>query len=88
MHKKEKVDEAKTVSKAMEEDWLKNKNNQMEEFLIDIGAAARWFIQSQSGHWKEMEIPWRVQIVSCQSAAETSRTSSNSICFSEKFIFS
>ena len=41
MHKKEKVDEAKTVSKAMEEDWLKNKNNQMEEFLIDIGAAAK-----------------------------------------------
>ena len=41
MHKKEKVDEAKTVSKAMEEDWLKNKNNQMEEFLIDMGAAAR-----------------------------------------------
>ena len=25
----------------MKEDWLKNKNNQMEEFLIDIGAAAK-----------------------------------------------
>ena len=39
MYKKEKTDETKTVSKAMKEDWLKNKNNQMEEFLIDIGAA-------------------------------------------------
>ena len=25
----------------MKEGWLKNKNNQMEEFLIDIGAAAK-----------------------------------------------
>ena len=25
----------------MKEDWLKNKNNQMEEFLIDIRAAAK-----------------------------------------------
>ena len=25
----------------MKEDWLKNKNNQMEEFLIDIKAAAK-----------------------------------------------
>ena len=25
----------------MKEDWLKNKNNQMEEFLIDIGATAK-----------------------------------------------
>ena len=37
MYKKENIDEAK----AMKEDWLKNKNNQMEEFLIDIGAAAK-----------------------------------------------
>ena len=41
MYKKEKIDEAKAVSKAMKEDWLKNKNNQMEEFLIDIRAAAK-----------------------------------------------
>ena len=41
MYKKEKIDEAKAVSKAMKEDWLKNKNSQMEEFLIDIGAAAK-----------------------------------------------
>ena len=41
MYKKEKTDEANTVSKAMKENWLKNKNNQMEEFLIDIGAAAK-----------------------------------------------
>ena len=41
MCKKEKNDEAKTVSKAMKENWLKKKNNQMEEFLIDIGAAAK-----------------------------------------------
>ena len=41
MYKKEKIDEAKAVSKAMKEDWLKNKSNQMEEFLIDIGAAAK-----------------------------------------------
>ena len=40
MHKKEKT-EAKAVSKAMKEDQLKNKNKQMEEFLIDIGAAAK-----------------------------------------------
>ena len=25
----------------MKEDWLKNKNNQKEEFLIDIEAAAK-----------------------------------------------
>ena len=25
----------------MKEDWLKNKNSQIEEFLIDIGAAAK-----------------------------------------------
>ena len=41
MYKKENIDEAKTVSKAMKEDWLKNKISQMEEFLIDIGAAAK-----------------------------------------------
>ena len=41
IYKKEKIDEAKTVSKAMKEDWLKNKNHQMEEFLIDIGAAVK-----------------------------------------------
>ena len=41
MYKKEKIDETKTVSKAMKEDWLKNKNNQKEEFLIDIEAAAK-----------------------------------------------
>ena len=32
---------AKTVSKAMKEALLKNKNNQMEEFLTDIRAAAK-----------------------------------------------
>ena len=41
MYKKEKIDEAQIVSKAMKEDWLKNKNNQMEEFLIDIRTAAK-----------------------------------------------
>ena len=25
----------------MKEEWLRNKNNQMEEFLTDIGAAAK-----------------------------------------------
>ena len=25
----------------MKEDWLKNKNKQMEEFLIDIGTVAK-----------------------------------------------
>ena len=33
MYKKQNIDEAKTVSKAMKEDWFKNKNNQLEEFL-------------------------------------------------------
>ena len=41
IYKKERIDEAKTVSKVMNEDWLKNKNNQMEEFLIDTGAATK-----------------------------------------------
>ena len=41
IYKKEKIDEAKAVWKAMKEDWLKSKNNQMEEFLIDIGATAK-----------------------------------------------
>ena len=41
MYKKEKIDEAQIVSKAMKEDWLKNKNSQMEEFLIDIRTAAK-----------------------------------------------
>ena len=41
IYKKEKIDEEKPVSKAMKEGWLKDKNNQMEEFLIDIGAAAK-----------------------------------------------
>ena len=40
MYKKEKIDEAKTA-KTMKEDWLTSKNNQMEEFLIDIGAATK-----------------------------------------------
>ena len=39
MYKKEKIDEAKT--EVMKEDWLKNKNSQMKEFLIDIGAALK-----------------------------------------------
>ena len=39
MYRKEKIDEAKT--EVMKEDWLKNKNSQMKEFLIDIGAAAK-----------------------------------------------
>ena len=37
MYKKEKIDETKTVSKAMKEDWLKNKNNHIN----DIEAAAK-----------------------------------------------
>ena len=41
MYKKEKINEAKTVAKTMKEDWLNNKNNQMQEFLIDIGAATK-----------------------------------------------
>ena len=41
MYKKEKIDEAKTVAKTMKEDWLNNKNNQIEEFLPDIGAATK-----------------------------------------------
>ena len=41
MYKKEKIDAAKTVSKSMKEDWWKKKNNQMEEFLIDIRVAAK-----------------------------------------------
>ena len=40
LYKKEKIDEAKIVSKVMKEDCLKNKSNQME-FLIYIGAAAK-----------------------------------------------
>ena len=31
----------KTVAKTIKEDWLNNKNNQMEEFSIDIGAATK-----------------------------------------------
>ena len=41
MYKKGKIDEAKTVAKTMKEDWLNNKNNQIEEFLTDIGAATK-----------------------------------------------
>ena len=41
LYKKEKIDEAKIVSKVMKEDCLQNKSNQMEEFLIYIGAAAK-----------------------------------------------
>ena len=41
IYKKEKIDEAKTVAKTMKEDWLNNKNNQKEEFLIDVGAATK-----------------------------------------------
>ena len=41
IYKKEKIDQAKTVSKAMKKYWLKNKNNQMKEFLTDTGAAAK-----------------------------------------------
>ena len=37
MYKKEKINEAK----AMKEDWLNNKNSQMDEFLIDIRAATK-----------------------------------------------
>ena len=39
MCKKEKIDEVKTVAKTMKGNWLNN--NQMEEFLIDIGAATK-----------------------------------------------
>ena len=41
IYKKDKIKEVKTISKAMKEDWLNNKKNQMEEFLINIGAAAK-----------------------------------------------
>ena len=41
IYKKEKIDEAKTVAKTVKEDWLNNKNNQKEEFLIDVGAATK-----------------------------------------------
>ena len=41
IYQKEKIDEAKTRSKAMKEDRLKDKSNQMKEFLIDIRAAAK-----------------------------------------------
>ena len=41
MYKKGKTDEARIVSKAKKEEWLKNKINQMEEFLTHIGAAAK-----------------------------------------------
>ena len=41
IYQKEKIDEAKTRSKAMKEDRLKNKSNQMKEFLIDIRAATK-----------------------------------------------
>ena len=37
MYKKEKIDETKTVSKVMKGDWLKNKNNHIN----DIEAAAK-----------------------------------------------
>ena len=41
IYKKEKIVEAKTVAKTVEEDWLNNKNNQKEEFLIDVGATTK-----------------------------------------------
>ena len=41
MYRKQKINKVKAVSKAMKEEWLKNKNNQMEEFLTDIRAAAK-----------------------------------------------
>ena len=41
MYKKGKIDEAKIVSKAKKEEWLKNKINQIEEFLTHIGAAVK-----------------------------------------------
>ena len=41
IYKKDKIKEVKTISKAMKEDWLNNQKNQMEEFLINIGAAAK-----------------------------------------------
>ena len=73
----------------MKEYWLKNRNNQIVEFLIDIGGTAEDDLsRGQSGHWKETKILWKVQIVCCQSATESSRTSSNSVCLSEKFLFS
>ena len=84
--KEKKVDEAKTVSKAMKEDWLKNENNQME-FLIDIRAKAKDDFSKAKVDIEKKQIPWRVQVICCQSAAETSGTCSNSICFSEKFLF-
>ena len=85
MYKKEKIDEAKTVSKAMKEDWLKNKNNQMEEFLTDIGAAAKDDL-SKAKVASEMKRKFRgerklfvVNLPTCEP--------SNSIFFSEKFLF-
>ena len=41
VYKKDKIDEAKTISKVLTEDWLENKDNQKGKFLIDIGAAAK-----------------------------------------------
>ena len=41
IQKRKKIDKAKTVSKAMKEYWLKNRNNQIVEFLIDIGGTAK-----------------------------------------------
>ena len=58
IYKKEKIDEAKTVAKIMKEDWLNNKNNQKEDFLIDAGAATKDIIKCQSSYRKDTKVPW------------------------------
>ena len=44
--KKNKLDEAKTLTKIMKEEWLNNPDNQMEEFLIDVGAVTHQVLSS------------------------------------------
>ena len=88
IQKRKKIDKAKTVSKAMKEYWLKNRNDQIVELLIDIGGTAKDDLSRAKVVTGKKQILWKVQIVCCQSATESSRTSSSSVCLSEKFLFS
>ena len=43
--RKDAIDQASTISKKLKKDWLTNKNNCLEDGLVDVGSATRYLLQ-------------------------------------------
>ena len=42
--RKDAIDQASTISKKIKKDWLTNKNNCLEDGLVDVGSATRYLL--------------------------------------------